>query len=605
MITRLNKYRHHRGSLRGCLRRCPGGARVSAPWSFLVLFLLLFCGSRSHAQSATAKPTTADLIAVAEAEIKAFTISAERQRQKLVDEQNTIIQRLTAAEEQKRRLQQTERQLAREIEKLEHENRGLSHDLINARDRIQSLRINLDMETPPALAAVFQQDFEDFDADTNTDFANLANRFRKIANLANRLLLASSTLEFRSLDASLPNGRVVTGSTVSMGPVTFFSPENPLDTSGWLVARHNARMPAVLAPESKAAQNAVRSWMQEGTETRLPVDPSGGKALAMLGSRSTLWGHLKDGGYVMIPLGLLGLACVVITLLKLVHFHNITPANITEPVQRIVEMVGKEKPTEARSEAKKLGNPLEAVILQGIENRDTPKEQLEELMYERMLAQQPRLERLLAPLAVFASTAPLLGLLGTVTGMIRTFRLITLYGTGTAQLLSEGLSEALITFVIWYRYFLLLNSLRSELRELEAENPAFIRRITQAMQSGQPFPRAFEQEKTRQMSPFAGALNTITALVVAAPLLGLLGTVQGIIETFVVISGEMQVSASHFGGGISRALITTQIGLSAAIPGTFAVAHLRRLYHRIQNRVALLRSQLAIKNANLAISGGR
>jgi biopolymer transport protein ExbB len=164
---------------------------------------------------------------------------------------------------------------------------------------------------------------------------------------------------------------------------------------------------------------------------------------------------------------------------------------------------------------------------------------------------------------------------------------------------------ALVTFVIWYRYFVLLTSLRSELHELECEDTTFTRRILGIMESGLPFPRAFEEEKSRRLGPFAGALNTITALVVAAPLLGLLGTVQGIIETFVLISGQIQVNPDQFGGGISRALITTQIGLSAAIPGTFAVAHLRRLYHRIQNRVALLRTQLAIENANFATSGGR
>lgn len=162
---------------------------------------------------------------------------------------------------------------------------------------------------------------------------------------------------------------------------------------------------------------------------------------------------------------------------------------------------------------------------------------------------------------------------------------------------------ALITFAIWYRYFILLASLRSELDELQSDPSTFTQTIQRALRDGQPLTQTFEQEKSRRMSRFAGAMNIITAMVVAAPLLGLLGTVQGIIETFSVLSGEPQPGATLLGGGVSRALITTQIGLSAAIPGTFAVAHLRRIYHRIQNRFALIRTQLAIRTAHPANSG--
>ena len=62
-----------------------------------------------------------------------------------------------------------------------------------------------------------------------------------------------------------------------------------------------------------------------------------------------------------------------------------------------------------------------------------------------MLEEKPKLERGLSFISVTAAVAPLLGLLGTVTGMINTFKLITLFGTGDAKSLSSGISEALIT----------------------------------------------------------------------------------------------------------------------------------------------------------------
>ena len=66
-------------------------------------------------------------------------------------------------------------------------------------------------------------------------------------------------------------------------------------------------------------------------------------------------------------------------------------------------------------------------------------------MYEKMLSAKPALERWIPLIALTAATAPLLGLLGTVTGMINTFNMITVFGTGDPRMLSGGISEALIT----------------------------------------------------------------------------------------------------------------------------------------------------------------
>jgi len=73
------------------------------------------------------------------------------------------------------------------------------------------------------------------------------------------------------------------------------------------------------------------------------------------------------------------------------------------------------------------------------------KDYLEEVLYEKMLEARPNLERLLPVIALTAAAAPLLGLLGTVTGMINTFNMITIFGAGDPRTLSGGISEALIT----------------------------------------------------------------------------------------------------------------------------------------------------------------
>jgi biopolymer transport protein ExbB len=79
-----------------------------------------------------------------------------------------------------------------------------------------------------------------------------------------------------------------------------------------------------------------------------------------------------------------------------------------------------------------------------LRNLDQPRAILEERLESLLLANRMQLERRLPLLAVIATAAPLLGLRGTVVGMVRTFSLITVFGTGNASKLSSGISEVLV-----------------------------------------------------------------------------------------------------------------------------------------------------------------
>jgi biopolymer transport protein ExbB len=76
---------------------------------------------------------------------------------------------------------------------------------------------------------------------------------------------------------------------------------------------------------------------------------------------------------------------------------------------------------------------------------DEPNELMDEVMYEQALHTRLKVNGLLPFIAISASSAPLLGLLGTVTGIMNTFTLMTVFGTGDVKTLSSGISEALIT----------------------------------------------------------------------------------------------------------------------------------------------------------------
>ncbi len=81
----------------------------------------------------------------------------------------------------------------------------------------------------------------------------------------------------------------------------------------------------------------------------------------------------------------------------------------------------------------------------GLLHADQPRSVLENCISEAILRQTPRLERFLNALKVLAAVSTLLGLLGTVTGMINTFQVITIHGTGDPRLMAGGISEAMVT----------------------------------------------------------------------------------------------------------------------------------------------------------------
>ncbi len=85
------------------------------------------------------------------------------------------------------------------------------------------------------------------------------------------------------------------------------------------------------------------------------------------------------------------------------------------------------------------------MLTAGAEHLREPRELIEEVMYEVMLTTRLKLQGFLPFIAICAASAPLLGLLGTVTGIIKTFKMITVFGSGDVRTLSDGISEALIT----------------------------------------------------------------------------------------------------------------------------------------------------------------
>ncbi|MBN2529485.1 MAG: MotA/TolQ/ExbB proton channel family protein [Deltaproteobacteria bacterium] len=158
----------------------------------------------------------------------------------------------------------------------------------------------------------------------------------------------------------------------------------------------------------------------------------------------SIWQMFLAGGLVMWPilaLAVLGVFIVFERLFVLRRIHT--------NADRLMKKVGLHILDNAWDTARSVCERNRGAVAQVMEvilrNRQRSRQQQEELAYEVILAQKPKMERFLSVLNIIAAVAPLLGLLGTVTGMIGTFDIISAHGTGDPKMLSVGISEALLT----------------------------------------------------------------------------------------------------------------------------------------------------------------
>jgi biopolymer transport protein ExbB len=128
---------------------------------------------------------------------------------------------------------------------------------------------------------------------------------------------------------------------------------------------------------------------------------------------------------------------------KWIQFSRVRLATESD-LQTVLKHIETEKPDLALSHAKKIPGIAGELLATAVQHVDEKKEYIEEILYEKMLGARTRLERGLPFLALTATTGPLLGLLGTVTGMIATFKLISSFGSGDPKMLASGISEALM-----------------------------------------------------------------------------------------------------------------------------------------------------------------
>ncbi len=181
-----------------------------------------------------------------------------------------------------------------------------------------------------------------------------------------------------------------------------------------------------------------------GASQGLYLDPSSGGAFRFISDMPDWWEELKSGGSLMWPICLCGVIAVILAIERFITLmrHSKATAQLADAVTPVLQR-GDWDAALRISKGSSIG--LARVLAAGINHRQEQTEVLESVMEESIQSIRGPLDRNMASLQIIAVVSPLLGLLGTVTGMISTFNMLTIYGSGDPRLMSGGISEALVT----------------------------------------------------------------------------------------------------------------------------------------------------------------
>ncbi|GGD65718.1 MotA/TolQ/ExbB proton channel family protein [Lacimicrobium alkaliphilum] len=188
----------------------------------------------------------------------------------------------------------------------------------------------------------------------------------------------------------------------------------------------------VRQPAGRYGESAEELQASDGELVQFGLDPTGGSILGLLVQAPNFKERIEQGGvvgYIILVVGAIGLLLALERLISL----TLTRTKVNKQL---------------KTKQAKTNNPLGRVlkVREDFPNVDT--ETLELKLTEAILGEVPKLGRNLTIIKIISVVAPLMGLLGTVTGMINTFQAITLFGTGDPKLMAGGISTALMTTVL-------------------------------------------------------------------------------------------------------------------------------------------------------------
>ncbi len=256
--------------------------------------------------------------------------------------------------------------------------------------------------------------------------------------------------QWREADVAMEDGRTQAVLALDVGPVSWYV-DNAAQKAGLLIkgkSSNNAESGLIEKSGLLFGDEVYQSLNQlaQSGEGSITLDPTLTRAVKLRGQQESVAQHVEKGGVWALPILAFGVFALVISLAKAVQLWRlpqIQPA-ISERLGNTLAMTSSEdRLRDQQHIAEKVkGMQSELVEIALKVNSGTERD---DKLFASLLESKHTLEYWLGAIAITAAVAPLLGLLGTVSGMIETFKLMTLFGAGDASAVSGGISEALVT----------------------------------------------------------------------------------------------------------------------------------------------------------------
>lgn len=263
-------------------------------------------------------------------------------------------------------------------------------------------------------------------------------------------VIAKLTPSWKTQQVISEQGSIEQVSTIAIGPVEVAYDAGAL--AGGPVSRELVSEPRVLADIFDEQAIAELGSIQASGAGTLRFDPTLGNAYKLKDKQQGILAHIKTGGVWALPILFFGVLSLVVSVAKAIQLVRLPKidVNLTEKIKEILHLNSKQDETSKAQTHEKLA--VLSATSQGAQKglfdiaMSTPiSQERDDLLIAYLLEYKHKTERFLGAIATSAAIAPLLGLLGTVSGMISTFMMMTIFGTGDASTVSGGISEALIT----------------------------------------------------------------------------------------------------------------------------------------------------------------
>jgi biopolymer transport protein ExbB len=214
---------------------------------------------------------------------------------------------------------------------------------------------------------------------------------------------------------------------------------SPADASGYRWTEKLAK------PVIRGVREAIQK-VESGEHgfADVPMDVTERLHVDAFHNSESLMERLASGGPVMFPLAAVAILALAIIIERAYKLY-ITNADRTSLVKRVLSLCREKKYEEAEHHLQSSTSVVPRTLAACLRSRRRGPQAMEDSIHEQLLHELPRLRRFLGGLAILAGVAPLLGLLGTVTGIIETFSVIRAFGSANPGLMAGGISKALVT----------------------------------------------------------------------------------------------------------------------------------------------------------------